>query len=165
MSNQGRAPAAPANQNILRVNPAAFEQDYEFNRPVAYGVVMPVYILEAAVYTSRKGSKSIRVTLGAMSSAPHPTTGKPCGAKVETYEPLAGERYRNLIAAVAPEALTGGDVDVSKWAGRKARARFIEEVDRLQSEKTGITTMRARMDAILPPAAAAPAAQSGAALL
>ena len=164
MSNQGRAPAAQANPNILRVNPAAFEQDYEFGRAVAYGVVMPVYILEAAIHTSRKGLKSIRVTLGAMSSQPHPTTGKPCGAKVETYEPLAGERYRNLIAAVAPEALTGGDVDVSKWAGRKARARFIEEVDRLQSEKTGFTTMRARMDAILPPAAAT-AAQSGASLL
>lgn len=160
MSNAGRAPAAPAhNPNVFTVNPTAFDQDYEFGRPVAYGVTQPAFVLEAAGHTTRKGSRSIRLTIGVVSSQPHPTTGKKCGCKVETYEPLAGERYRELVAAVDPALLAGGTVDVSKWAGRRISVVLTEEEDRLQTERTGVPTTRPRVTRILPSGtAAAPAA-------
>lgn len=169
MSNQG---------NVLRVNPAAFDQDYEYKRTVQYGTWQPGFILGAEVH--RKGGKpngspSLKLIIGVMSTDRHPTSGKNQGAKIDMYVPLAGDRYKAAIACGDPEspkrylaafaaakaqglsdeqaavpAGKAGETNLDKWTGKKIMVICSEEDDKLQSERTGQPVKRARIDEIAP---------------
>jgi hypothetical protein len=163
---------APAPQTKLTVDPRAFDQDYEYGRPVTYGAWVPALILGAQLHTKRgTNSQSVHLIIGVVSSLPHPVTGKKCGCKIDKYVPTAGERYRDLIAAVEPDLVTkGGQIDLSKWAGRKVLVLLEEEVDKLQTQRAGVETKRAQVAGLRSPAAPPPppqptAAEAGASLL
>lgn len=165
-----------ASQNVLRVDPRAFDQDYEYGRAVQYGLWVPGYILGANVHTKRgSNSKTLKVIVGVMSTEPNPTTGKKCGAKIDTYVPLAGDRYKRAVECGDPEspkryaqaiaqgiphekALVAAETNLDKWAGKPIMVLLGEEDDKLQSERTGVPSKRARVEDMMPHApAAAPA--------
>jgi hypothetical protein len=138
--------------NILDVDPSAFERDYEYGRKWINGR-QSAFVLGANIHIKKEtGSKTLKLVLGIAAAE-----GGGKGVKVDVYVPLAGERYRDAVAAVAPEALRGGKVDLDAWANRPITVDVSEEIDKIATERTGVTTKRPRIERLLPVAPAAPA--------
>lgn len=139
--------------NMLDVNPGAFEQDYEYGRRWQNGR-QQAYVLGANVHVKQDTkSRSLHLLLGIAS-----TEGSGKGVKFDEYVKMEGEKYRECIAAIAPEALQGGKVDLDAWTNRAVTIEVTEEVDRIQTEKKGTQVKRPRAGRFL---AAAPAPAGG----
>lgn len=120
------------------------ESDYRWDRSWFVGEQAGV-VLDASEHRSKEKNKlSIKITVG--------FKGPDGGIKVDEYVPPFGQRFRDLLAALAPEYLSGApcqhcgrpkDLDVAVLVGRWAWFDIQSEFDeQSQRDRARLKAMR-----------------------